>query len=277
MKRVAMKIAYLGSGFSGSQAQPELRTVESQVLEDIRKVLKTDDPRLSFSSRTDKGVNALGNAIAFDSSMDDLLVLAKALNSVSDGVFYRSFCEIDDEFNIRYASRRIYRYVLDGEGIDIDKARECCRLFEGEHDFFRFCRYDGKPTTLRIDSISCIPSGDCVVLEFNARYYLWNMIRRISSAVEAVGKGKRSLDDVQAALNGKDGIEKLKDMTMTYFENGGMEVQYNVVSADILRKAQKDPKEYRDLIVRIAGYSAYFVELSLDCQNDLISRHDHNL
>ena len=80
-----------------------------------------------------------------------------------------------------------------------------------------------------------------------------------------------------SALNGKDGIEKLKDMTMAYFESGGMEVQYNVVSADILRKAQQDPKEYRDLIVRIAGYSAYFVELSLDCQNDLISRHDHNL
>ena len=233
MKRVAMKIAYLGSGFSGSQAQPGLRTVESQVLEDIGKVLQTDDPGLSFSSRTDKGVNALGNAIAFDSSMDDLLVLAKALNSVSDGVFYRSFCEIDDEFNIRYASRRIYRYVLDGEGIDIDKASECCRLFEGEHDFFRFCRYDGKPTTLRIDSISCIPSGDCVVLEFNARYYLWNMIRRISSAVEAVGKGKRSLYDVQAALNGKDvsfGVGRPDALTL-------QDVQY-----DMLSFTEADPK-----------------------------------
>jgi pyruvate-formate lyase len=76
-------------------------------------------------------------------------------------------------------------------------------------------------------------------------------------------------------LSGRDGIEKLRDMTLTYFESGGMEVQYNVVSADVLRAAQKDPDEYKDLIVRIAGYSAYFVELSLDCQNDLISRHDH--
>jgi formate C-acetyltransferase len=76
-------------------------------------------------------------------------------------------------------------------------------------------------------------------------------------------------------LNGRDGIEKLRDMTLTYFESGGMEVQYNVVSADVLRAAQKDPDEYKDLIVRIAGYSAYFVELSPDCQNDLISRHDH--
>ncbi len=80
-----------------------------------------------------------------------------------------------------------------------------------------------------------------------------------------------------SALNGSDGITKLRDMTLVYFENGGMEVQYNVVSAQILREAQKDPEEYKDLIVRIAGYSAYFVELSLDCQNDLISRHDHSI
>ena len=79
------------------------------------------------------------------------------------------------------------------------------------------------------------------------------------------------------ALKGKEGIDKLRDMTLTYFENGGMECQYNVVSADVLRAAQKDPEEYRDLIVRIAGYSAYFIELSKDCQNDLIRRHDHNV
>jgi formate C-acetyltransferase len=80
-----------------------------------------------------------------------------------------------------------------------------------------------------------------------------------------------------SALNGEDGIEKLRDMTLVYFENGGMEVQYNVVSAEILRKAQDEPDEYKNLIVRIAGYSAYFVELSLDCQNDLIKRHDHSI
>jgi len=77
------------------------------------------------------------------------------------------------------------------------------------------------------------------------------------------------------ALQGQNSIDKLRDMTFTYFDGGGMEVQYNVVSADALRKAQANPHEHKDLIVRIAGYSAYFVELSRDCQNDLIRRHDH--
>ena len=80
-----------------------------------------------------------------------------------------------------------------------------------------------------------------------------------------------------SALNGQDGIDKLREMTCAYFASGGMEVQYNVVSADVLRSAQKAPKEHKDLIVRIAGYSAYFVELSTDCQNDLISRTENGL
>ncbi len=78
-------------------------------------------------------------------------------------------------------------------------------------------------------------------------------------------------------LSRDDGIAKLRDMTKAYFENGGLEVQYNVVDTDTLRAAQADPKTYRDLVVRIAGYSAYFVELNLDCQNDIIARNENRL
>lgn len=52
-------------------------------------------------------------------------------------------------------------------------------------------------------------------------------------------------------------------------------VQFNVINRDTLLAAQKEPEKYRNLIVRIAGYSAYFVELSEDLQNDLIARTAH--
>ncbi|MCF0121185.1 MAG: hypothetical protein HUJ65_06060, partial [Oscillospiraceae bacterium] len=78
-----------------------------------------------------------------------------------------------------------------------------------------------------------------------------------------------------SVLSREDGKEKLRDMTKTYFENGGLEVQYNVVDTETLRKAQVDPDEFRDLVVRIAGYSAYFVELGTDLQNDIISRNEN--
>jgi len=76
-------------------------------------------------------------------------------------------------------------------------------------------------------------------------------------------------------LSNESGIAKLRDMVKAYMSNGGAEAQFNVVSTEKLRAAQANPDEYRNLVVRIAGYSAYFVELTRDCQDDLISRHEN--
>ena len=62
-----------------------------------------------------------------------------------------------------------------------------------------------------------------------------------------------------------------------YFDMGGMEMQINVISADTLKEAQKNPDDYKDLVVRVAGFSAYFVELHITGQNDLISRTELNM
>ena len=78
-----------------------------------------------------------------------------------------------------------------------------------------------------------------------------------------------------SVMSNDEGTGKLRDITKNYFKNGGMEVQYNVIDSETLRKAQKDPDEYRDLVVRIAGFSAYFVDLNTDQQNDIISRHEN--
>ena len=78
-----------------------------------------------------------------------------------------------------------------------------------------------------------------------------------------------------SVLSRNDGITKLRDMTKTYFDNGGLECQYNVIDTDTMHAAQEDPGAYRDLVVRIAGYSAYFVELDTELQNDIISRNEN--
>ncbi len=74
------------------------------------------------------------------------------------------------------------------------------------------------------------------------------------------------------SLAAADGLQKLVSLMKTYFENGGMELQLNIVSAETLRDAQKHPENYRDLVVRVAGFSAYFVEVFKDSQDDLIRR-----
>jgi pyruvate formate-lyase/glycerol dehydratase family glycyl radical enzyme len=80
-----------------------------------------------------------------------------------------------------------------------------------------------------------------------------------------------------ATLRSLQARDSLRDMTKAYFENNGMEVQYNVVSSETMRAAQKDPASYRDLVVRISGYSAYFVELTEALQNDIISRTENSV
>jgi formate C-acetyltransferase len=77
------------------------------------------------------------------------------------------------------------------------------------------------------------------------------------------------------AVNTEEAKQSLSDMTQAYFDNGGMEVQYNIIGSDTMRAAQKEPEKYNDLIVRISGYSAFFNELTVPNQNDLISRTDN--
>jgi formate C-acetyltransferase len=78
-------------------------------------------------------------------------------------------------------------------------------------------------------------------------------------------------------LSDEDGIEKLLRLIRTYFRMDGHHVQFNVVTAETLRKAQETPEKYRDLIVRVAGYSDYFVDLGVVLQNEIIKRTEQCL
>ena len=77
-------------------------------------------------------------------------------------------------------------------------------------------------------------------------------------------------------LEGEQGTEKLVSFIRTFCDLKLWHVQFNVLNRETLLAAQKDPQKYRNLIVRIAGYSAYFVDLSPDLQNDLIARTEHD-
>ena len=80
-----------------------------------------------------------------------------------------------------------------------------------------------------------------------------------------------------AALETPAGMAKWANLIRTYFDLGGWEMQFNVVSAETLRKAQEHPEEYKDLVVRVVGYSAFFVELDRIVQDDIIRRTEHGV
>ncbi len=73
-------------------------------------------------------------------------------------------------------------------------------------------------------------------------------------------------------LADETGQNKLAQLIRTYFKLDGHHIQFNVINSGMLRDAQKHPEKYRDLIVRVAGYSDYFVDLGAELQNEIIKR-----
>lgn len=78
-----------------------------------------------------------------------------------------------------------------------------------------------------------------------------------------------------AALQGDEGVKNLAALIRSYFDHKGMHVQFNVIDRNTLIAAQKNPDQYRDLVVRVAGYSAQFISLDKVIQDDIIMRTEH--
>ena len=76
----------------------------------------------------------------------------------------------------------------------------------------------------------------------------------------------------QEAVAGIEGRDNLISFIDAYMSKNPMHVQFNIMSSETMRAAQKNPEKYRDMLVRVAGYSAYFVELGKPLQKDLIQR-----
>jgi formate C-acetyltransferase len=75
-----------------------------------------------------------------------------------------------------------------------------------------------------------------------------------------------------SVLDGEEAIEKLTQLIKTYFKIGGHHIQFNVVDSETLKDAQRHPEEYKDLLVRVAGYSDYFIDLDQYHQEEIIAR-----
>jgi formate C-acetyltransferase len=96
----------------------------------------------------------------------------------------------------------------------------------------------------------------------------WNHKKAIGGLVQNVKFTKSFLETEQ-------GLMALRNLIETYLRRGGFEIQVNVVSADLLRDAQAHPENYQDLLVRVAGYSDYFVHLNPNMQAEIIARTEH--
>lgn len=202
--RVALQFAYDGQGFHGYARQPGLQTIEGELISKLQSegfIENVKTSQFRSSSRTDKGVSALCNVVAFNSSVSKRKISTVYSCSTKNITVY-GYSLVDDSFYPRYASLRTYRYFLPKKLIDKDLLLQALGLFTGEHDFTNFARIEtGKNPVRTIENIIVGVDDDCYMIDFYAQTFLWHQIRRILSSVLQISKEKITHNAVFDALD----------------------------------------------------------------------------
>jgi len=201
--RIALKIAYDGRSFFGLQRQPDRRTVEGECLTALRMAKILRDPVESFfrsASRTDRGVSAVGNVIAFDSNLRSEAVVG-AFNDKAEEVWAWACAEVPDAFHPRHAVERWYRYHL-YEPLRLDALRKAGSLFAGTHDFRSFTS-DPPTSPLTINRMDVARDRDATLIDVRAPRFRRGMVRRIVGAMVACARGQKPFSELRAAIHGK--------------------------------------------------------------------------
>jgi tRNA pseudouridine38-40 synthase len=202
--RIALEFAYNGKKLHGFARQPNVETIEEKI---ITALINHDiiedivESKFRYASRTDKGVSAFCNVIAFNTKSDKKNILKKLSFEFEDIIFY-SIKDVDLDFNPRYAKQRIYRYYLPKDCLDIERAIETAKIFIGEHNFSNFARVESNRNPVRIiNNIVFSENGNFIYVDFSAQTFLWHQIRRIISSIIKIETKKLDKDQLKKALN----------------------------------------------------------------------------
>lgn len=200
--RVAARLAYWGPAYHGYVRQPDVDTVEGDLIRALQRGRAISDlgsARLAVASRTDRGVSALANVVAFDTP-----VPPERMCRVTEGRMHDAWLcacvPAADRFNPRHARMRRYRYHFRGETW-MKGLRQAARLFQGEHDFASFTveRVGGR---LRIDRIRLRRDGPYILADFEAERFARGLVRQVAGAMEAFARGEVTEAELRGALRG---------------------------------------------------------------------------
>lgn len=102
------------------------------------------------------------------------------------------------------------------------------------------------------------------------------LVKSAAKAVDTLRYGSNhfNLKFHPSAMEGREGARKLLALIKTYMDLGGFHIQFNCVSSETLKEAQLHPENHRDLVVRVAGFSAFFVNLDEGVQDEIIKRSE---
>lgn len=202
--RLALRVAYDGRAFHGSQRQPAARTVEGDLLAALAAagaILDADSSRFQAASRTDRGVSAAGNVFAFDSAFRRGEILG-AVNARLSDAWALAVAVAPGGFNPRASPLRRYAYFQPrGEVRDVARFDSALATFRGRHDFANFGRVEAHVDPVRdVRRIAVEPAGPHLRVDVEGPSFLWNQVRRMIGAALAVDSERATIADVERAL-----------------------------------------------------------------------------
>lgn len=224
MRRIKMIIEYDGSRYHGFQRQINAHTVQEEIENSIYK-LNHEKITLIAASRTDAGVHALGQVIAFDTEASIPPERWKlALNSVlPSDIRALNSEEVSAVFNPRFqAVKKKYAYniyrkeseamfyrdyaLLNEQELDIDEMKKACELLAGKQNFQAFCARGSSAKTFEREIYRCELINDFPFLrmEIEGNGFLYNMVRIIMGTMLEIGKGKRRADSIPEIIVSRD-------------------------------------------------------------------------
>jgi tRNA pseudouridine38-40 synthase len=218
--RYRARVEYDGTDFAGFQVQPGARTVQGEIETALARICGGSRVRVVAAGRTDAGVHAAGQVIAFtDPRGRPATELARALDGLlPDDVAIREVRRVPAEYNPRYAARyREYRYtVWNGprsplrerfalgvrEQLDTAAMERAASVLVGRHDFGAFGVAHRQPVRT-VHAIRVRRNGPAVTIDVAADAFLGQMVRRIVAALLEVGHGRTTEEAVGEALESR--------------------------------------------------------------------------
>ncbi len=261
---IALRVAYDGSKFHGFQRQPDVRTVEGELIGTLKKlgiIRNLREARFRGASRTDRGVSAFFNVVSFNTE-NLALVQPRILNHYLHDIWVLGTAKVSNDFHPRFhAKGKTYRYYLPDEDFDLDAMKKCSRLFLGEHDFSNFARLEkGRNPVRKITRLEIFKQNDIITIEISGESFLWEMVRRIITALKLCGLGLLEREEVKDMLE----LKTYRKIPPAPAENLVLwEIKYENLKFEIdkysLEKAKKEFFEkFSGAIIRAAVFRDFY-------------------
>jgi tRNA pseudouridine38-40 synthase len=201
--RLAFRVSYLGSRFYGSQMQAAHRTVEGEFVAACQRLsLFSDWRKAGFLSagRTDRGVHACGQVIAFTTDAPDRA--RTVINTqLPPDLWCSEYADVYPEFHPRYdAKSRTYRYYFSNRPHNPEAMNRASQHFLGNHNFSNFARVKGKNPYRNILAAQVEVKDGFVFFEVKAESFLWHQVRCMAAALLLVGDGEADEESIARLL-----------------------------------------------------------------------------